>query len=102
MEIILNFVTIYHVLTKHLLHQYNCLWPDMGIPASTDYMLRFVDTVRRDIRPDLIGPIVVHCRYFVESLFYCLFLNAHFLGRNQDNIYERSDVSICELYMLCQ
>ena len=50
----------------------------MGIPASTDYMLRFVDTVRRDIRPDMIGPIVVHCRYFFESLFYCLFLNAHF------------------------
>ena len=36
----------------------------MGVPASTDYMLRFVDTVRKDIRPDMIGPIVVHCRYF--------------------------------------
>jgi len=51
----------------------------MGIPASTDFMLRFVDTVRRDIRPDMIGPIVVHCRYFFESFLYCLFFNAHFL-----------------------
>ena len=49
----------------------------MGIPASTDYMLRFVDMVRKDIRRDMIGPIVVHCRYFFESLLYCLFCNAH-------------------------
>ena len=46
---------------KRVRHYYYLLWPDMGIPASTDYMLRFVDTVRRDIKPDLIGPIVVHC-----------------------------------------
>ena len=49
----------------------------MGIPASTDYMLRFVDTVRKDIRPNMIGPIVVHCRYVFESSLYCLFCNAH-------------------------
>ena len=49
------------------MHYYYLLWPDMGIPTSTDDMLRFVDAVRRDIRPDMIGPIVVHCRYFFAA-----------------------------------
>ena len=44
--------------------------------ASTDYMLRCVDMVWKDIRRDMIGPIVVHCRYFFESSLYCLFCNA--------------------------
>jgi protein tyrosine phosphatase len=37
-------------------------WPDMGTPETTDNMINFVDTVRKDIRPDMKGPIVVHCR----------------------------------------
>jgi hypothetical protein len=35
----------------------------MGTPETTDNMINFVDTVRKDIRPDMKGPIVVHCRW---------------------------------------
>ena len=52
----------------------------MGIPASTDYMLRFVDTVRKDIRPDMIGPIVVHCRYFLKArCIVCSAMHIYFI-----------------------
>ena len=66
-------------IERRVRHYYYLIWPDVGVPDSTDYMLRFVDTVRWDIRSDMIGPIVVHCRYFFfESFSCCLFFNAHF------------------------
>ncbi|CAC5416990.1 PTPRB [Mytilus coruscus] len=41
---------------------YNYLaWPDMGTPKTTDIMINFVDTVRQEVKPNMNGPIVVHC-----------------------------------------
>ncbi|XP_063404500.1 receptor-type tyrosine-protein phosphatase alpha-like [Mytilus trossulus] len=48
-------------LERKVRHYYYLLWPDMGTPACTDYMIRFVSTIRCDVRPDMTGPIVVHC-----------------------------------------
>ncbi|XP_076077866.1 uncharacterized protein LOC143048207 isoform X2 [Mytilus galloprovincialis] len=48
-------------LERKVRHYYYLLWPDMGTPACTNYMIRFVSTIRCDVRPDMTGPIVVHC-----------------------------------------
>ncbi|XP_063404716.1 receptor-type tyrosine-protein phosphatase eta-like [Mytilus trossulus] len=41
---------------------YNYLsWPDMGTPKTSSNMINFVDTVRKEIQPNMNGPIIVHC-----------------------------------------
>ncbi|KAK2148084.1 hypothetical protein LSH36_517g03002 [Paralvinella palmiformis] len=36
-------------------------WPDFGVPEEPNDLIAFVITVRRAIRSDGTGPIVVHC-----------------------------------------
>ncbi|XP_052089209.1 receptor-type tyrosine-protein phosphatase beta-like [Mytilus californianus] len=44
------------------IRHYNYLaWPDMGTPKTSNNMITFVDTIRREVKPTTNGPILVHC-----------------------------------------
>lgn len=54
-----------HRLIRHF---HYTVWPDHGVPETTQSLIQFVRTVRDYInRTPGAGPAVVHCRYLVPG-----------------------------------
>lgn len=54
-----------HRLIRHF---HYTVWPDHGVPETTQSLIQFVRTVRDYInRTPGAGPTVVHCRYVLTS-----------------------------------
>ena len=43
-------------------------WPDHGVPSKYHELLDFLQTIMSDYNP-VDGPIVVHCRYIVYTIY---------------------------------
>lgn len=54
--------------TRLIRHFHYTVWPDHGVPETTQSLIQFVRTVRDYINrtPDT-GPTVVHCRYVQQQ-----------------------------------
>lgn len=70
--------------TKLIRHFHYTVWPDHGVPETTQSLIQFVRTVRDYINrtPDT-GPTVVHCRYVQQQKVSSTELFCIPLGRSQ-------------------
>lgn len=66
--------------TRLIRHFHYTVWPDHGVPETTQSLIQFVRTVRDYINrtPDT-GPSIVHCRYVQQRKVSA----AEPLGRSQ-------------------
>lgn len=70
-HIMIFFICLIHQgdVEKRIRHYNYLAWPDMGTPKTSNNMITFVDTIRREVKPTTNGPIIVHCRYLFVKIF---------------------------------